>query len=139
MASIWDGWPGGQLLKTIQRPPPYLSASMVVSIGGLLSGLDTSVIGPVTTMSSFTDTFGVLSASLHGLAISSILLPATLASLFAGALSDSWGRTRTVAVGALVFSIGAALEAAAFSIGLLIAGRCVVGIGEGLFLSTLVV
>ncbi|MCJ1469428.1 hypothetical protein MMC07_008061 [Pseudocyphellaria aurata] len=90
-------------------------------------------------MPSFTETFGVLSSTLHGLVISIVLLTATFASLFAGPLSDSLGRTRAVALGAIVFAVGAALEASAFSVGMLIVGRCVVGVGEGLFLSTLVV
>ena len=122
-----------------RNPPQYVSASLIVSLGGLLNGLDTGTIGPVTNMPSFSDSFGILSSSLNGLVVSSILLPATVASLFAGALSDSLGRTRAVAIGALFFAIGAALEASAFSLGMLIGGRCVVGIGEGLFLSTLVV
>ena len=134
MASTQKGW-----MKTIQKPPQYLSASLVVSIGGLLNGLDTGTIGPVTTMPSFTDTLGVLSSSMHGMVISSILLPATFTSLFSGAVSDSLGRTRVVAIGAIVFAVGAALEASASTLGMFIAGRCVVGIGEGLFLSTLVV
>lgn len=90
-------------------------------------------------MASFTQTFGVLSSTLHGLVISSILLTAGVASLFAGHLSDSLGRTSAIALGAVVFAVGAALEASAFGIGMLIAARCVVGVGEGLFFSTLVV
>ncbi len=132
--SRWSRW-----LKAVLHPPQYLTASVIISLGGLLNGLDTGTIGPVTTMPSFTDTFGELSSFLHGLVVSSILLPATFASIFAGALSDSLDRTRAVAIGALVFAIGAALEASASNLGMLIAGRCVVGIGEGLFLSTLVV
>ncbi|MCJ1248378.1 hypothetical protein MMC30_005595 [Trapelia coarctata] len=126
-------------LKILQNPPQYVSASLIVSLGGLLNGLDTGTIGPVTAMPSFFDSFGIQSSSLTGLVVSSILLPATFASLFAGALSDSLGRTRAVAIGALFFAIGAALEASAVNLGMLIAGRCVVGTGEGLFLSTLVV
>jgi MFS family permease len=101
--------------------------------------LDSGAIGPVTVMPSFTATFGALSASLHGLVISSLLLSATVASLFAGALSDSLGRPRAIAIGALVFAIGAALEAGAVTLGMLIAGRLIVGAGEGIFLSTIVV
>ena len=130
---------------------------MVVSIGGLLNGLvhkitpsmqlshayfsslGTGVIGPVTVMPSFVATFGQISASLHGFVVSSVLLSATLASLFSGTVSDNLGRTRTLAIGAFVFAAGATIEAGASKVGVLILGRLVVGIGEGLFLSTLVV
>ncbi|MCJ1262955.1 hypothetical protein MMC22_002825 [Lobaria immixta] len=139
MASMQDPSRFGRWLKTIRNPPRYLSASLIVSLGGLLNGLDTGTIGPVTAMPSFTENFGVLSSTLHGMVISSVLLPATFASLFAGPLSDNVGRTRAVALGAVFFAIGAALEASAVSIGMLVAARCVVGVGEGLFLSTLVV
>lgn len=105
----------------------------------IVSSLDTGTIGPVTAMPSFTETFGVLSSALHGMVISSVLLSATFASLLAGPLSDSLGRTHAVALGAVILALGAALEASAFSIGMLIAARCVVGIGEGLFLSPVVV
>ena len=90
-------------------------------------------------MPSFTGTFGTLSASLHGLVISSILLSATAASLFAGALSDRVGRSRAIAIGASVFAVGAALEAGAVALGMFIAGRLIVGAGEGIFLSVIVV
>lgn len=90
-------------------------------------------------MASFTTSFGELSATLHGLVVSSVLLTATFASLFAGVISDRLGRTRAIAIGALLFAVGAALEAGAVTLGMFIGGRCIVGIGEGTFLSTLVV
>ncbi|EED20163.1 hexose carrier protein, putative [Talaromyces stipitatus ATCC 10500] len=109
----------------VSLPPRYLVSSVVTSLGGLLNGLDTGVIGPVTVMSSFTATFGEISFSLQGLIVSCVLLSATFASLFSGTLSDTLGRTRALAAGALVFGVGAVIEA--------------IGAGEGLFLSTLVV
>ncbi|KAH8706026.1 general substrate transporter [Talaromyces proteolyticus] len=54
-------------------------------------------------------------------------------------MSDSLGRTRTLAIGALVFALGAAIEASASQLSVLIIDRLIVGAGEGLFLSTLVV
>ena len=90
-------------------------------------------------MPSFTTSFGTLSSSLQGIIVSSIMLSATIVSLFAGTVSDSLGRTRSLAIGALFFALGAAIEAAAVTLGMFIAGRCIVGLGEGLFLSTLVV
>ncbi|KAI9718779.1 MAG: hypothetical protein M1812_003953 [Candelaria pacifica] len=90
-------------------------------------------------MSSFVDTFGALSSTLHGLVISSVLLSAAVASLFAGSLSDSLGRTRAIAIGALVFAVGAAMEAGSMNLIMLVFGRAIMGVGEGLFFSTLVV
>lgn len=90
-------------------------------------------------MPSFLETFGNLSPNMHGLVVSSVLLSATVASLCAGALSDTLGRVHAIAVGALVFTVGAAFEAASVNLAMLLVGRLIVGTGEGLFLSTLVV
>lgn len=90
-------------------------------------------------MPTFTEYFGHLSAGQHGIVVAIIMLSATIASLFAGSLSDTIGRSRAVAIGSLVFALGAALEAAATNLTMFVAGRVIVGAGEGLFLSTLVV
>ncbi|KAL2800467.1 putative transporter [Aspergillus keveii] len=119
-------------------PPRYLTSALIVSIGGLLNGLDTGVIGPLTVMPTFFNTIGPIS-SIHGFIVSTVLLSATFASLFSGTISDKLGRTRLLAVGSLVFALGATLEASARRLPVFIVGRLVVGTGEGLFLSTLVV
>jgi MFS family permease len=111
----------------------------VTTFADLGFSLDTGVIGPVTTMPVFVVYFGELSSTMHGMVVSTVLLSATFASLFAGSLSDTMGRTRAVSIGSAVFALGAALEAGASNLGMLITGRFIVGIGEGLFLSTLVV
>jgi len=148
-------------IRSTLNPPLYFKASFIISAGGLLNGyvkcvqceiqvfqgsadyryeirLDTAVIGPVTTMPMFIDYFGNLSSSLRGIVVSSVLLSATFASLFSGLLSDNMGRTRAVAVGSLIFALGAGIEAGAVGLAMLMVGRTIVGIGEGLFLSTLV-
>ncbi|TAQ89296.1 hypothetical protein B7494_g2383 [Chlorociboria aeruginascens] len=132
--SRWTNWS-----RHIRSPPTYLTASLIVSLGGLLNGLDTGSIGPITVMASFSTQFGHLSSTLHGLVISLLLLAATFVALIAGGVSDSIGRSRTIAIGGLIFTIGAGLEVGAVNLGMLIAGRLVVGAGEGMFLSALVV
>lgn len=99
------------------------------------SSLDTGTIGPITTMPSFKETFGPMSSSTHGLVVSTILIPAAVASFLAGSLADKLGRIHAVMIGAVVFGTGAALEAGSVSIAMLIVGRAVTGIGEGLFFS----
>src|SRR5579871_1574860 len=116
--------------------PLYYIASITVSIGGLLFGLDTGTIGPVTTMSTFAKTFGQLSPMKHGSIVSTILLPAAFASLFAGNIADTYGRPITIIVGGAIFGIGATLEAVAPKLAVFIFGRVTKGLGEGLFLAT---
>ncbi|KFY40581.1 hypothetical protein V495_05347, partial [Pseudogymnoascus sp. VKM F-4514 (FW-929)] len=130
MASVW---------QTVKSPPRYLVASCIVSVFGLLNGLDTGTIGPITAMTSFSTTFGPLTSTMHGLVVSSVLLTTTLASLFSGAVSDKIGRTRAIVIGGCLFAIGAAIEAGAVTLPMFIAGRCIVGLGQGTNFSTLVV
>jgi sugar porter (SP) family MFS transporter len=103
------------------------------------SRLDTGTIGPVTTMASFKDTFGELSATVHGVVVSSILLTGAISALFAGILADRHGRVRIISVGSFIYGIGAAIECASGLLGVFILGRLIKGVGEGLFLSAIYV
>lgn len=140
----------------LQKPPRCLLASILCSCGGLLFGyippspsigiqdtdsnrMDTGIIGPVTVMKHFVAQFGNQSATVHGLIVSSILIPAAISSFFAAYLADRLGRPSGISIGALSFGIGAALEAAAVHLAMFVVGRCIEGIGEGLYLGTLVV
>jgi sugar porter (SP) family MFS transporter len=124
---------------TMRLPAPYIFCCILISVGGLLFGLDTGCIGPITTMPTFLDSFGPLSSTIHGILVSSILIPASLTSFFAGNVADYLGRINTCSIGGLVFAAGTALEAGAQNLAMLFVGRCITGVGEGLFLSTLVV
>ncbi|KLU84157.1 hypothetical protein MAPG_03202, partial [Magnaporthiopsis poae ATCC 64411] len=93
--------------------PVYVAASLIVSCVAMLFGalsverpqsLDTGSIGPVTTMSAFKDTFGPLSATLHGVVVSSILLPGALSAMLAGVLADRYGRTCLIAIGGCTYA-----------------------------------
>lgn len=102
--------------------------------------MDTGIIGPVTDMKDFVAQFGgSQSATIHGLIVSSILIPAAISSFFAGFLADKFGRSKGISIGVFIFGVGAAIEAAAVHLAMFIVGRIVEGVGEGLFLGTLVV
>lgn len=90
-------------------------------------------------MPQFYDTFGQLSSTLHGLVVSTILITAAISSFFAGHLANSIGRVKSVAIGATLFGTGAAIEAGSVKLGMLLVGRAIKGVGEGLFMSTSVV
>ncbi|KAI1385889.1 general substrate transporter [Hypoxylon trugodes] len=128
-----------QLPDLSQKPPGYVLASILCSLGGFLFGVDTGIIGPVTVMEDFTKYVGNPSPTIHGLIVSSILIPAAISSFFAGRVADALGRPRGIAIGSFIFGVGAALEGASMHIAMFIVGRIIEGIGEGLYLSMLVV
>ncbi|KAK3376797.1 major facilitator superfamily domain-containing protein [Lasiosphaeria ovina] len=123
----------------MRKPPGYVVASVLCSLGGFLFGVDTGIIGPATVMDEFRNYVGNTSPIVHGLIVSSILIPAAISSFFAGRLADALGRRTGIAIGSLIFAVGATLEAASVHIAMFIVGRVVEGVGEGLYLGTLVV
>ncbi|KAI1082007.1 sugar transport protein [Whalleya microplaca] len=127
------------LLNRIRGVPLWLSASVISALNAFVFGMDTGTIGSVTTMSSFRNTFGELHPTVHGLVVSSILLPGAITALIAGVLADHYGRTRMIAIGSTIFGIGATLETSAHWLAMFIVGRVMKGVGEGIFLSTVYV
>lgn len=101
--------------------------------------MDTGIIGPVTVMAEYTSQFGTQSAIVHGAIVSSILIPAALSGFLAGYVADLLGRPKCIGIGALIFGLSAALEGGAVNLAMFVAGRCIEGFGEGLYLGTLVV
>ncbi|KAI5803949.1 general substrate transporter [Geopyxis carbonaria] len=128
------------------RPAPYIWYSLFASFGGFVYGFDTGSIGPITLLPAFHDTVGPLSATMHGLMVSMILIPAACVSIFSGSIADRLSRTTAISLGGFIYAVGALLNATA-GIGTsqsaalvqMFVGRGVQGLGEGLFLSPITV
>lgn len=124
----------------LKNPPKYVLACILCSANGILFGMDTGIIGPVTDMKDFKASFGgSQNPTIHGLIVSCILIPAALSSFFAGYVADRLGRPKGICIGVFIFGMGAAIEAGAVALSMFIVGRIVEGLGEGLFLGNLVV
>ncbi|KAI5261999.1 general substrate transporter [Aureobasidium subglaciale] len=119
----------------VSRPPGYVLSAITISLGGFLNGYDTGSIGAVTEMPYFASSIGELSPFLRGFTVSLIMLTGAFPSFFAGQLADRFGGLAVVAAGALVFTVGAALEGSANKLAMFLVGRALCGIGEGLWLS----
>ncbi|RYP74927.1 hypothetical protein DL771_002711 [Monosporascus sp. 5C6A] len=118
------------------KPAGYTIATIVCSFGGFLMGTDTSIVGPVTQMENFLHQFGHLDSAVHGILVSCVLLSAAVTSFFAGRIADALGRTRAMALGAAIFTVGAVLQAAATHLVMFALGRVVEGLGYGVFIGT---
>jgi sugar porter (SP) family MFS transporter len=105
--------------------------ALIIAMGGLLMGFDASVISGVV---KFIEPEFSLSKIELGWAVASLSLTATIAMMFAGPLSDKFGRNEVLKYSALLYFFSAILSAVAPSFLILVIARLIAGIGVGLSL-----
>ncbi|KAK4697719.1 hypothetical protein P7C71_g419, partial [Lecanoromycetidae sp. Uapishka_2] len=99
------------------------------SMGGLLSGIDQSLISGANLY---------MPASLHldtsqvSLVASGVPLGAIGGALLLGPTNEAVGRRMAIIISLVLYTVGAALEAGAISFGMIVAGRVILGLGVGL-------
>ncbi len=103
----------------------------IVALGGFLLGFDASVISGVI---KFIEPEFNLSKIQLGWAVSSITLTAALGMMFAGPLSDKYGRRKLLKYAALLFTISAIGSALAGNFFWLIVFRLIGGLAVGVAL-----
>lgn len=62
------------------------------------------------------------------------MMTGAIPGIFAGQLADRFGQLSVVCAGALVFTLGTAMEGESGKLGVFLAGRALAGLGEGLWL-----
>ena len=90
-------------------------------------------------MPQFLNTFGTFTPFMRGFTVSLLLLMGAVPSLFAGYLSDGYGRLTIAGLGATIFLVGVVLEGAASRLPMFLVGRSLAGIGEGFWLGCVTV
>lgn len=99
------------------------------SMGGMLSGLDQSVIsGALLYMP---EDLG-LSTSQTSLTSSAVPLGAIGGALILGPTNEAFGRKWAIIIALIFYTIGGALEAGAIDFGMIVSARVLLGIGLGL-------
>ncbi|CAA7398021.1 unnamed protein product [Spirodela intermedia] len=127
--------------------PFVVMASFVAAIGGSIFGYDIGISGGVTSMDPFLEKFfptvyrkknfqsesNYCKYDNQGLAAftSSLYLAGLVASLAASPVTRSYGRRASIVCGGISFLVGAALNAAAANLIMLILGRIMLGVGIG--------
>ncbi|EGN96092.1 hypothetical protein SERLA73DRAFT_185629 [Serpula lacrymans var. lacrymans S7.3] len=109
------------------------------SLAGLLYGLDTGSIGPVTQMVQFSNSVGHLTSTIQGVYVASILLSAALSSLCSGYVADRISRKYGILTGSLLVIIGTVISSSARNFTALICARLITGIGQGQSISVVTV
>lgn len=127
--------------------PSVIVACFVAAIGGSIFGYDIGISGGVTSMDAFLKKFfhDVYLKKKHahennyckydnqGLAAftSSLYLAGLVASFVASPVTRDYGRRASIICGGISFLLGAALNAAAANLAMLLTGRILLGVGIG--------
>ncbi|KAJ6088459.1 hypothetical protein N7486_009720 [Penicillium sp. IBT 16267x] len=122
--------PKARLGVTFSNPAVYTYMLVAfASMGGLLSGLDQSLISGANLS---LPTALNLSPSETSLVNSGMPLGAVAGALLLSPCNEYLGRRMSIIVSCILYTIGAGLEAGAISFGMMFAGRMILGAGVGL-------
>lgn len=105
-----------------------MMTALIVALGGLLMGFDASVISGVVKF--IEPEFNLTKLEL-GWSVASLTLTATLAMMFAGPLSDAYGRRTVLRYAAVLYAISAIASAIAPTFLFLVIARMIGGLGVG--------
>ncbi|XP_057977055.1 sugar carrier protein C-like [Malania oleifera] len=126
-----------------------LVTCIVAAFGGLIFGYDLGISGGVTSMDTFlkeffpsvyrkeaaevssTNQYCKFNSQLLTMFTSSLYLAALVASLVASTVTRKFGRRLSMVSGGILFCTGAIINGFAHNVGMLIAGRMLLGFGIG--------
>ncbi|KAI3483526.1 hypothetical protein L1887_53565 [Cichorium endivia] len=104
--------------------------------GFLLVGYDNGVMGGVVGLGEFNKTFNNPDANTIGNIVSLYEIGCFFGALSTFVIGDFLGRRRTILLSSLIMIAGAIIQAASSSVGVMILGRIVSGLGMGAINST---
>lgn len=112
--------------------PYVLGAAFLASMGGFSFGYDQGVISIVNVMDQFHTAFPPAKTAFgKGFMTGMLEFGAFIGCFFMPTLADMISRKRALTVVVVIFNIGAIMQTAAQSYGVLVAGRTIGGIGVG--------
>ncbi|KAH9828424.1 Sugar transporter STL1 [Teratosphaeria destructans] len=123
-----------------------IAIGVIAGMDFLLFGYDQGVMGGLLTLDSFLSVFPQIdtrnvSGASHRATVEGISIGSHNLGCFLGAVTCIWigdllGRKRTIFFGSAIMVVGATIQCASFSLGQLVAGRIITGLGNGMNTST---
>lgn len=105
--------------------------AVTASVAGSLFGYDTGIISAVLVTLG-TDLNGRVTTASEKEAITSLCSAgAFIGAIIAGLTADKFSRKAAIYLGCFLFTVGAVVQAASFSIAQMVVGRLIVGFGVG--------
>ncbi|KFY63245.1 hypothetical protein V496_04094 [Pseudogymnoascus sp. VKM F-4515 (FW-2607)] len=125
-----------------------LAIAFLAGLDFFLFGYDQGVMGGLLTLPSFVKTFPEIDAInaseatkdhvslIQGISVASYNLGCLFGAVCTIWLGDMLGRRKMIFLGSAIMILGAALQCSAFSLGHMVAGRVITGVGNGMNTST---
>lgn len=117
------------MVNTQQQSYFLWVVASIAALGGFLFGYDTGVISGALI---FIQNSFVLNTLQSEWVVSSVVLGALLGALCSGVLADHFGRRLMLLLSALFFILGTVMAMLAWQVGVLIAGRLIIGLAIGI-------
>ncbi|KAH6663987.1 general substrate transporter [Plectosphaerella plurivora] len=116
----------------------WLQMAITASAGScyLLFGYDQGVLGGLITQPSLLDALGNPSSGFLGTIVGLYYIGCLLGCIVTGLVGNKLGRTGTIFWGSVVMVVGGIIQAAAFGAPMMIVGRIISGIGNGMNTAT---
>ncbi|KAK9427390.1 general substrate transporter [Lipomyces doorenjongii] len=105
--------------------------SAFISIGALLFGYDQGVMGVIVADSRWLHLMQPKNSWVTGAVVSLYDIGCFFGAFSTGFLSDSLGRERLISFATIIFTIGAIIQAASYSVAQMAIGRVILGYGVG--------
>ncbi|UZP32237.1 hypothetical protein NXS19_000053 [Fusarium pseudograminearum] len=119
-------------IRSVIESPYIFGVAFLASMGGFSFGNDQGVISIVNIMPQFHKAFPRTETAFgKGLMTGMLELGAFIGYLFMPTLADKISRKKALSIVVVIFNIGAIMQTAANSYGLLVAGRAIGDIGVG--------
>ncbi|RKP07358.1 general substrate transporter [Thamnocephalis sphaerospora] len=107
-------------------------ATLVACFGTFFVGYDAGVMTGMLSVPATEARFGLEQPLVRGIVVSSLYIGAFFGSLGASIPLDRLGRRRAIMLGSVIFAAGVLLQATAFYVEQIIAGRLLAGIAVGI-------
>ncbi|KAF5868511.1 putative mfs sugar protein [Botrytis fragariae] len=114
----------------------FTAVTSLTCLGFLLIGYDNGLMGGLVNATGFKDTFNNPDPTIVGLIVAIYEVGCFLGSVATSLFGENIGRKKSIGIGVVIMTIGALLQASAYSRAHIIVARVVSGVGMGFINST---
>lgn len=135
-SSVFEKMDTSSAPKPLENTGYLIFLTLVGSLGGVLLGYELNIIGVAALYMYNGDPIDDPGEAMQGLVVSIALLGCAIGTISGGIMADKYGRKRTIMIADLFLILGEVMMTTAIHLGMLFAGRIILGFGVGILCVT---